>query len=198
MAKLTYNEIKNDLQTLTIIVEGKEYQGQFSDVRFDTTTIPCNLHAFDLRHDDFDWGTPVSVKNGSVMVNYFGTFLCENEISVIPDTGEEYDLDDYDFDDDDDVIDLTGLNNALRKFILENGEPVDTIEGVTTEKSIHIAPMFVEGVGFEINELIADSDPEWDEVVLSDCREADLSLAHLTEDEIKQLINSIIGFEYEC
>lgn len=197
MAKLTYNEIKNDLQTLTIIVEGKEYQGQFSDVRFDITTIPCNLHAFDLRHDDFDWGTPVSVKNGSVMVNYFGTFLCENEISVIPDTGEEYDLDDYDFDDDDDVIDLTGLNNALRKFILENGEPVDNIEGVTTEKSIHIAPMFVEGVGFEINELIADSDPEWDEVVLSDCREADLSLAHLTEDEIKQLINSIIGFEYE-
>ena len=135
--KLTYNEIKNDLQSLTIIIEGKEYQGQFSDVRFDTTTIPSNLHAFDLRHDDFDWGTPVSVKNGCVMVNYFGTFLCENVISVIPDTGEEYDLDDYDFDDDDDVIDLSGLNNALRKFILENGEPVDTIEGVTTEKSIH-------------------------------------------------------------
>lgn len=197
MAKLTYNDIKNDLQRLTIIVEGREYQGQFSDVRFDTTTIPTNLHAFDLRHDDFDWGNPVSVKNGSVMVNYYGTFLCENVISVIPDTGEEYDLDDYDFDDDD-VIDLTGLNNALRKFILEHGETVETVEGVTTEKSIHIAPMFVQGVGFEINELIADSDPEWDEVVLSDCREADLSLAHLTETEIKELINSIIGFEYEC
>ena len=200
MGKLTYNEIKNDLKTLTIIVNGREYQGKFSDVRFDTTTLPSNLHAFDLRHDDFDWGEPVSVKNGSVMVNYYGTFLCENVISVIPDIGEEYDLDDYDFDDDDDddVIDLTGLNNALRKFILENGETVETFEGETTEKSIHTDPVFVKGVGFEINEIIADSDPDWDEVILSDCREADLSLAHLDDEEIKQLIDSIYGFEYEC
>lgn len=192
---LTYNDIKNDLVPFSVVINGKEYQGKFSDVRFDTTTLPYPKQAYSLRHLDDDWGTPASITRNSIMVNFFGIFICEN-IKGLESRDAELDIDEYCYDEDN-TIDISDLNYVLRKFILENGETVETIEGETTEKSIHIDPVFVKGVGFEINEIIADSDPEWDEVVLSDCREADLSLAHLDDEEIKQLIDSIYGFEYE-
>lgn len=195
---LTYNEIMNDLVDMTITVNGKEYQGKFSDVRFDTTTLPYPKQAYSLRHFDDDWGTPASITRNIIMVNFFGIFICES-IKGLESRDAELDIEDYCYTDeyDDSCIDVSELNNALRKFILENGEVVETLDGATTEMSIHIDSVFVKGVGIEINELIADSDPDWDEVILSDCKEADLSLAHLDDEEIKTLINSIYGFEYE-
>lgn len=195
---LTYNEIKNDLVPFSVTINGKEYQGKFADFRFDTNTLPYPMQAYSVRHFDDDWGTPASITRNTIMVNFFGIFICES-IKGLESRDAELDIEDYCYTDeyDDSSIDISELNTALRKFILEKGEIVETLDGATTERSIHIGELYVKGAGLYINELIADTDPEWDDVILSDCDEADLRLEHLDEDELKQLINSVIGFEYE-
>lgn len=190
--ELSYNDIKNDLVDMTIWVEGKEYQGKFTGFRFDHNTLPYPLQAFDMRHSDDDMD-PLTITRGRVFVNRYGTFVCES-IEGLELSGSELDIEEYDYSENECYSEL---NDAIRKFVLEHGEVVETIEGTTTEKSIHIAPLYVEGCDITINEIVADSDPSWTDVILSDCDEADLRLYHLSDNEIEQLINSIRGFSYD-
>lgn len=74
-----FTEAKKDLAFIEIL--GKTvllYEG-----RLDHTTIPEGFTAYDLRHEDEDWGSPCEV-SPYIMVNFFGTIVSD---TPIPDIG---------------------------------------------------------------------------------------------------------------
>ena len=56
----------------TVTIFGKP--ALFSDYRIDRSTIPPELHMYELRHEDDDWSTPCQIARG-IFVNFFGTIL---------------------------------------------------------------------------------------------------------------------------
>lgn len=77
--------------------ETMEMLGQtvlFTDMRVDRTTIPEGLHAYSLRHDDECQGDICEIAP-SIMVNFWGTILCRDEIPLT-DNGRRY-VDEYDY-----------------------------------------------------------------------------------------------------
>jgi hypothetical protein len=147
--------------------------------------------------------SPVSIKKGNIMVNCYGTFITEH-ISGLDDMQVELDIDDYDFpdEDSDDVEfvvdrDLTDINNALRKYILENGTEFYDADDVEGEHTIRLSQgIYLKGYDTMFWRVVADSDPDWDEVVLRDA-DYDVQLSFLDDDEIRTLISNITGFEYD-
>ena len=203
MATLSFDKAQGDFRKMTIIVEGVQYCGMYSDIRVDKFTIPPYLNGYDIRHDDEDAMSPVSIKKGNIMVNCYGTFITEH-ISGLDDMQVELDIDDYDFpdEDSDDVEfvvdrDLTDINNALRKYILENGTEFYDADDVEGEHTIRLSQgIYLKGYDTMFWRVVADSDPDWDEVVLRDAY-YDVQLSFLDDDEIRTLISNITGFEYD-
>ena len=65
-----YDASKQNYQEVTIM--GKP--ALFTDFRIDRATVPEGVYRYELRHDDEDWGEPVSLSR-SIVVNYYGTIL---------------------------------------------------------------------------------------------------------------------------
>lgn len=77
--------------------ETMEMLGQtvlFTDMRVDRTTVPEGLYAYSLRHDDDCQGDICEIAP-SVMVNFWGTILCREEIPLTDDGRRYVDENDY-------------------------------------------------------------------------------------------------------
>lgn len=57
-------------------------QGLFTDSRVDKGTIPDGWYFYEVRHDDNDWCEPIEIALG-VLVNYFGTLITNEPLSLI-------------------------------------------------------------------------------------------------------------------
>lgn len=205
MASLEFDKAKSRFRKMTIIIKGREYDGLYSDIRVVKSTIPSPLNGYDIRHEDDDDMSPVSIKKGNIMINCYGTFITEH-ISGLDDMQVELDIDDYDFPDEDEDNDevefvlnrnLTGVNNALRKFVVENGTQHYDVDDTDTERTVlTLFGVFLKGYGMLFNRVVADIDPDWNEVVLRG-DDIDVPISYLDDDEIRTLIANIDGFEYD-
>ena len=61
---------------LLTLANGKTIEGEFIDLRIATETLPKGKLWYHIRHTDDDWSEPASLKNGCVVVNFCGTFIC--------------------------------------------------------------------------------------------------------------------------
>ena len=86
MVPIPYNEAvsldSERKQFITIVLEnGKEYTGEFSDLRIQRESIPEGKYAYDLR--DADCGGNVCQVQYFVLVNHFGTIITNTPIDNI-------------------------------------------------------------------------------------------------------------------
>jgi len=80
MISLPYDEI-NDWDDLVIeLPDGSIIGGQFTSMRIDRDTIPEGLHAYDIRHADYDTDIFMCFVKDYVLVNHFGTFVTPKTI----------------------------------------------------------------------------------------------------------------------
>jgi len=68
-----------ETEKFEVCVGDNLYEGLFADARIDRSTLPEGWYAYDLREDD-DSLECAEIKNGSIKVNHFGTFLTQKEI----------------------------------------------------------------------------------------------------------------------
>lgn len=71
-----------------------EVTGEFTCLRVDPRTVPEGKVCYFMRHDDNgDFTAPVTIKNGGILVNHCGTFVCD----PIPglERGKEYIINSY-------------------------------------------------------------------------------------------------------
>lgn len=59
--------------------EGNEYEGLFSDLRIDRSSVPEGWYCYEIRHDDEDQGYWAEIGT-SVMVNFWGTLLTTEQL----------------------------------------------------------------------------------------------------------------------
>ena len=62
---------------LLTLANGNTIEGEFIDLRIETDTLPKGKLWYHIRHTDDDWTEPASLKNGCVVVNFCGTFICD-------------------------------------------------------------------------------------------------------------------------
>lgn len=56
--------------------------------RIDTENRDPNLHYYEIRHSDDDWGNPVSIDE-AIGVNFFGLLITSSPIKIGPLTTQE-------------------------------------------------------------------------------------------------------------
>lgn len=56
-----------------------------TDWRIDRSTVPTDLHLYELRHADEDWGNPCQLAKG-ILVNFYGSILTAQSIPL-PESG---------------------------------------------------------------------------------------------------------------
>ena len=99
-AKITYDDI-----TLLGV------PALFTEYRIDRTTIPSQLHLYEIRHEDEDWGRPCQLAKG-ILVNFYGSLLTRQPIEL-PDSGYlDFDAEDLRYPD---VVDSTNLETFLKR-----------------------------------------------------------------------------------
>ena len=82
----------------------------FTEYRIDRTTIPAQLHLYEIRHEDEDWGRPCQLAKG-ILVNFYGSLLTRHPIEL-PDSGYlDFNAEDLRYPD---VIDSTNLETFLK------------------------------------------------------------------------------------
>lgn len=82
---------KADIMPMWIqLSDGRKIEGMFADVRIKPETLPAGCEWYHIRHADDDWGRPASIKDGCVIVNHYGTFVCpriegfdDDEIEIV-------------------------------------------------------------------------------------------------------------------
>lgn len=62
-------------------VEVKGTRCEFNDMRIDRNSIPEGKHLYEVAGDDDSGGEPARVKNG-IMVNFYGTLICDEELPL--------------------------------------------------------------------------------------------------------------------
>ena len=98
-AKITYDDI-----TLLGV------PALFTEYRIDRTTIPSQLHLYEIRHEDEDWGRPCQLAKG-ILVNFYGSLLTRQPIEL-PDSGYlDFDAEDFRYPD---VVGSTDLESFLK------------------------------------------------------------------------------------
>ena len=82
----------------------------FTECRVDRTTVPPQLHLYEIRHEDEDWGRPCQLAKG-ILVNFYGSLLTRTPLAI-PDSGY------LDFDAEDlrylDTVDSSDLESFLK------------------------------------------------------------------------------------
>lgn len=72
-----------------ITINGKKYKGiLYEDYRI-TEVYRKGLNTYGLRHSEDDWGAPVSVAPGYLIVNFFGTFITNKPLPITEETDIE-------------------------------------------------------------------------------------------------------------
>lgn len=87
MSRTNYNE--EHWQKVLV----KDVECLFSDMRIERTSIPKGKYMYELADGDSD-GIPCRMRPG-IMVNFFGTIICDEPFE--PDEGDTIYLDDEDF-----------------------------------------------------------------------------------------------------
>ena len=78
-------------QPYAIVLNGRQINGtMFEAVRIIPSTVPEGMFTYGTRHFDDDWSIPASISLGYPWVNFFGTFITTEDITL----EEETDLDD--------------------------------------------------------------------------------------------------------
>ena len=80
---------------MLILVNGIAVQGEFVDLRIESSTLPEDKQWYQIRYCDDDDTEPASLKRGCVAVNFLGTLICDpiDEIA----NGEEIEISEWDF-----------------------------------------------------------------------------------------------------
>lgn len=95
---MTFNYNSEDKTPMSLVLEnGISVKGEFIDLRIMAETLPPNKEWYQIRHSDDDGSEPASLKRGCVIVNFFGTFICD-PIKEITD-GEEINISEWTFED---------------------------------------------------------------------------------------------------
>ena len=88
-----YNDLleASDIEKIKVRVRGIKgiQEVEFvSATRLDKNTLPKGYHAYETRHADNDWATPISIaKEGDkVLVNYCGTIITKKKLSINQET----------------------------------------------------------------------------------------------------------------
>lgn len=68
-----------DTQKFEVWVGDNLYEGIFTNARIDRSTLPKDWYAYDLREDS-GIAECIEIKNGSIIVNHYGTFLTKKKI----------------------------------------------------------------------------------------------------------------------
>ncbi|WP_373257374.1 LPD28 domain-containing protein [Phocaeicola vulgatus] len=93
---MLYDYRKESRQPMLLTLEnGKTIEGEFIDLRIDTNTLPKGKLWYHIRHSDDDGAEPASLKNGCVVVNFYGTFICD-PIDDFP-CGQELEIADWSY-----------------------------------------------------------------------------------------------------
>ena len=93
---MLYDYRKESRQPMLLTLEkGKTFDGEFIDLRIDTNTLPKGKLWYHIRHSDDDGAEPASLKNGCVVVNFYGTFICD-PIDDFP-CGQELEIADWSY-----------------------------------------------------------------------------------------------------
>ena len=92
MAIQTFDEaFRTDKRDAVLTLNGVDYNGFVSDIRINRDTVPSDWYAYDIRHDDEDWGQPIQICNGYVMVNHYGTFYTQTKLPICDGRSVGYD-----------------------------------------------------------------------------------------------------------
>lgn len=68
---------KEQKTPMSLVLEnGISVEGQFIDLRISIESLPKSKEWYQIRHCDDDDSEPASLKRGCVIVNFFGTFIC--------------------------------------------------------------------------------------------------------------------------
>lgn len=95
---MTFDYNEQDRTPMLLVLEnGTTVKGEFIDLRITVGTLPPNKEWYQIRHADDDGGEPASLKRGCVVVNFFGTFICD-PIESLTD-GEETNILNWNFED---------------------------------------------------------------------------------------------------
>ncbi len=95
---MTFNYNNEDKTPMSLVLEnGISVKGKFIDLRITAETLLPNKEWYQIRHADDNGSEPASLKRGCVVVNFFGTFVCD-PIKGIAD-GEEINILEWDFED---------------------------------------------------------------------------------------------------
>ena len=62
-------------------VEVKGIRCEFNDMRIDRNSIPEGKHLYEVAGDDDSGGEPARIRNG-IMVNFYGTLICDKELPL--------------------------------------------------------------------------------------------------------------------
>ena len=93
MTPVSFEEIKDQLRSFVATEKTRkkkklEFEGLFTDVRIDPSTIPEGRFMYCIRHSDNDWGAPRTIEP-RVVVNFFGTVILDKEIEF-PNPNDKY------------------------------------------------------------------------------------------------------------
>ena len=85
---------KNMLEPLTLFCGNNEHKGWFSNFHINKKELPQDFYLYEIRHTDFDSGEPSTLED-KVRVNFFGTFICED--NSLLEGKANLKIDDWDF-----------------------------------------------------------------------------------------------------
>ena len=54
---------------------------EFSDIRIDRSTVPEGKYQYEVAGDDNSGGDPARIRRG-IMVNFFGTLICDQPLPI--------------------------------------------------------------------------------------------------------------------
>lgn len=93
---MLYDYRKEDKRPMLLTLENdKTIEGEFIDLRIATDTLPEGKLWYQIRHTDDDWTEPASLKNGCVVVNFCGTFICDPIVNFS--CGQELEITDWSY-----------------------------------------------------------------------------------------------------
>lgn len=75
---MLYDYRNEDKRLMCLTLEnGLTVEGEFIDLRISVETLPQGKTWYQLRHADDDDTEPATIKDGCVVVNFFGTLICK-------------------------------------------------------------------------------------------------------------------------
>ena len=86
-----YRTIQGEI--IEIEVNGKDYLVEwFVGIRIDPATIPEGKHLYQTRHAEGDWGRPISITKGNVLMNFCGSVVTSESLCLEGETRSDSEI----------------------------------------------------------------------------------------------------------